>query len=124
MNTFPKSERIKSTIVLEKVYNEGEAIKQYPFRLKFLEMPDIKPGQAQIVVSVPKRLVKRAVKRNRIRRQIKEIYRLNKSDLLSLLKSKSKGVALFLIYTGKGSDSFEFLEEKLKKLLIELKNNI
>lgn len=124
MNTFPKSERIKSTIILEKVYNEGESLKQYPFRLKFLEMTDVKEGTAQIVVSVPKRLVKKAVKRNRIRRQIKEIYRLNKSDLLSLLEAKSKSLAVFLIYTGKGSDSFELLEEKLKKLLIELKNKV
>ncbi|MEO9533769.1 MAG: ribonuclease P protein component [Crocinitomicaceae bacterium] len=124
MATFPKSERIKSRIVLEKVYNEGEMLKAYPFRLKFMvsETEDI--GNAKIVVSVPKRLVKRAVKRNRIRRQVKEIYRLNKTDLLSLLQSKSKGLALFLIFTGKETDTFDFMEEKLKKLLDELKKNI
>jgi hypothetical protein len=49
---------------------------------------------------------------------------LNKSDLLSLLESKPFGLAVFLIFTGKETDTFEFLEEKLKKLLVELKNKI
>jgi ribonuclease P protein component len=124
MNSFPKTERIKSRIVLEKVYNEGEMLKAYPFRLKYLKSESDGIGKTQIVVSVPKRLVKRASKRNRIRRQIKEIYRLNKSDLLSLLESKPFGLAVFLIFTGKETDTFEFLEEKLKKLLVELKNKI
>lgn len=124
MNKFSKSERIKSRIVLEKVYNQGEMIKVYPFRLKFLKSGTEDLGNAKIVVSVPKRLVKRASKRNRIRRQIKEIYRLNKSDLLSLLVDKSQGLALFLIFTGKETVTFEVLEEKLKKLLEELKHKI
>ena len=124
MAIFPKSERIQSKIVLEKVYNEGSTIKKFPYRLKYMEMDFENQAQVQIVISVPKRLVKKAVNRNRIRRQIKEAYRLNKSSLLSFCDKKSNGLALFLIYTGKENQSFEYLEDKLKVVLKELESKL
>jgi len=119
MAKFPKSERIKSKIVIDNVFKKGELIKKYPFRLKYCESDK---GNTQILISVPKRLIKSAVKRNRVRRQIKEIYRLNKSELLNVLSAKEKNLALFLIYTGKENEDFHLLEDKLKLVLKELKN--
>jgi ribonuclease P protein component len=119
MAKFPKSERIKSKIVIDNVFKEGQLIKKYPFRLKYCET---EKETTQILISVPKRLIKSAVKRNRVRRQIKEIYRMNKADLINSLKMKKKNLALFLIYTGKENEDFHFLEDKLKLVLKELKN--
>ena len=77
-------------------------------------------GGTQIVITVPKRNIKSAVKRNRVRRQLKEIYRLNKESLLDKLKAKETSLALFLIYTGKENEDFNLLESKLKLVLKEL----
>ena len=124
MATFSKSERISSKIVLDKVYNEGTLIKKYPFRLKYLKM-DLQDGASvQIVVSVPKRIVKLATKRNRLRRQIKEIYRQNKSNLLSQYEDRDEGLALFLVYTGKENETYNYLEAKLKVVLKELESKL
>lgn len=121
MTKFPKSERIKSKIVIDKVFKEGDLIKKYPFRLKYTTSENKK---TQILFSVPKRNIKSAVKRNRIRRQIKEIYRLNRTDLLQKIESKEMNLALFLIYTGKENEDFHFLQSKLKVVLKELEDKI
>ena len=117
MAKFPKSERIKSKIVIDNVFKEGQLIKKYPFRLKYIETNESK---TQILISVPKRNIKSAVKRNRVRRQLKEIYRLNKTALLVNLAKGELNLALFLIYTGKENEDFRFLEDKLKLVLKEL----
>ncbi|MEX1002875.1 MAG: ribonuclease P protein component [Crocinitomicaceae bacterium] len=124
MATFPSTERIKSKKLLDTVYKEGEVIKQYPFILRYLKVDFEKGGGVQIVIAIPKKTIKKAVKRNRLRRQIKEIYRHNKSNLLSQFKEKNKGLALFLVYTGKGDEDYHHLENKLTLLLKKLENTI
>ena len=71
-------------------------------------------------VSVPKKHVPKAVHRNKLKRQIREIYRKNKGGLQELFKDKDQGLALFLIYTGGEKEKFNFLEEKLGLILSEL----
>lgn len=122
MATFSAQERIKSKKLLEEVYEKGENLKGYPFRLKYLVTEWEGDAAVKIVVSVPKRSVRKAVRRNRIRRQIKEAYRLNKADLLSQMKAKEKRLALFLIYTGKDDQTYQSLEKKLIELLRKLQD--
>ena len=124
MPTFPANERIKSRKLLEDLYQNGEQIKSFPFRLKYKKFEFDKGAQVQIVVSVPKRNVKKAVQRNRLKRQIKEIYRLNKDVLLSQFTGKKEGMALFLIYTGQPDQDYSYLEEKLIGLLKKLQEKI
>src|ERR1700761_3183650 len=76
---FPAAERLKSKKVIEELFKKGSSVYLYPFRLIYSTTP-VEPQQyPQILVSVPKRNFKKAVDRNRLRRQIKEAWRLNKS---------------------------------------------
>ena len=77
-NTLGKTERLKSRKLIKKLFEEGISIKNYPFRLVYIatETPPIKSS-----FSVPKRNFKKAVDRNRIKRLIKEAYRLEKKNL-------------------------------------------
>ncbi len=124
MAKFPSNERIKSKLILEQVYNEGTLIKAYPLKIKFLEVEELTENTVQIVISIPKRIIKKATARNRIRRQLKEIYRLNKTQLIEKYQTKNKGLALFLIYTGKESPTFDHLENKLKELISKLEQDL
>lgn len=124
MAKFPSNERIKSKLILEQVYNEGALIKAYPLKIKFLEIDALTDHTVQIVISIPKRIIKKATARNRIRRQLKEIYRLNKTQLVENYQTKNKGLALFLIYTGKESPTFGHLENKLKELISKLEQDL
>ena len=120
MPTFSKSEKLKRKNLIDRLFAEGEMLKQYPFLMRFLKLPAAELDKVQIAISVPKRNIKKAVDRNRLRRQLKEIYRLNKSDLLSKFENKESGLALFLIYTGKGDESYPQLEKKLNLILKKL----
>ena len=81
-HTFGKEERLCSRKAIEDLFSGGhQSVSAYPIRAVF--MPREEPG-IRIMVSVSKRYFKRAVKRNRIKRQIREAYRLQKELLLSL----------------------------------------
>ena len=68
-----------------------------------------------MAVSVPKRLFKRAVDRNLLKRRIREAYRLNKSDLYNLLEHKELKIKLVIQYQHKKIADFHAIEEGLLK---------
>ena len=67
MPTFPAEERIKSRKLLDELYQKGDQLKLHPFLLKYLRRDTETDVKVQIVISVPKKNVKKAVRRNRIR---------------------------------------------------------
>lgn len=84
MSTFQKNERITSLTLIDQLFKGGDSKAATAFPLKavytFVERrPDCAP--VQVLISVPKRHFKRAVKRNRVKRQVREGYRLNKAFL-------------------------------------------
>ncbi len=119
-HTFPKSERLCSRLVIDEIFSKGKELRKFPFIAKYIYTKEKKADSTQIVVSVPKRRAKRAVDRNRLRRQIKEAYRLNKSEFQAYFEKSGTSLVLFLIYTGKEKEEYLFLEKKLKVILKEL----
>lgn len=119
---FPKSERLNSQSVIEQIFKKSSSIKEFPFLLKYRRHSFEKGAKVQIAISIPKRRVKKAVDRNRLKRQIKEGYRLNKAPLLEKFKNKEQGLALFLIYSGSETATYAKLENKIKVLLQQLEN--
>lgn len=109
---FPRTERLRSKKQIEELFSKGSSFYLYPFRVVFLyaeETPDTMP---QFLVSVSKRNFKKATDRNKIKRRIKEAYRLNKHRL----KTDSQGrkpTLLAYIYTAKQILDFHTIEEKL-----------
>jgi ribonuclease P protein component len=121
-NTFKKSERLTSKVSMEKIFEKGSTLKKFPLILKYslVEFEDEQP--LKVVISVPKRRIRKAHNRNRIRRQLKEAYRLNRLPLKRCLAEQSKSLALFFIYTGKENPDYAIIEEKIQLLLKELMN--
>lgn len=77
--TLPKEERLCSRKALEELFGgSNKSILAYPVRAVFQKTEET---GIRIMVSVSKRFFKRAVKRNRIKRQLREAYRLNKHIL-------------------------------------------
>jgi len=63
---------------------------------------------------------KKAVERNRIKRLIREAYRLQKNSLKNLLAKKKLGLALFVIYNGKALPEYNVVYEKMEVILQKL----
>jgi ribonuclease P protein component len=117
--TFGKAYKLCSNRLIDSAFSEGSAVKQYPFKLILGEVSEDHemPFSFQIVFSVPKRNVKSAVKRNLIKRRMKEAFRLNKNDFEINLTEKNLRKTLFLIYLEKEILSFDQIQKKMIALL-------
>lgn len=111
---FPKSEKLCSDKLIDRLFTEGNReIGSFPVRLVYLQVSTEEISGINILVSVSKRHFKRAVKRNRVKRQLREYYRLNNQKLKSILAANNQGLLLALIYT----DGKLWSTEKLNKRL-------
>ncbi|MBC7417076.1 MAG: ribonuclease P protein component, partial [Pedobacter sp.] len=75
------------------------------------------------VISVPKKRYKRAVDRNLIKRRIRESYRLNKSEHLSVnLPASGETLLLSIQFIGKEIPQFAYLQARLLLIFVKLKS--
>ncbi len=71
-------------------------------------------------VGVSSKNFKKAVDRNRVKRVVREAYRLQKNELQEQLKERGVGMNIFFIYTGKELPVYSDTYEKVGKILIKL----
>jgi ribonuclease P protein component len=112
-STFKKDEKISSKKATELLFATGKWFSEFPFRIVHAlnDIPCNSP--AQILISVPKKKFKKAVDRNRIKRQISAAYRLNKSELYPHLKLLDKKLTFAIIYTSQKEESYENINAKI-----------
>lgn len=96
----------------------------FPLRVIFMPLEPNSDSVVSILISVPKRRFKRAVKRNRIKRQIREAYRKNKHSLIEQLTLRHKSIAVAFIYVGDTIIPSSELEAKMVKALMILEEKI
>lgn len=111
--TFPKAEHLCRKKLIEQLFQkQNPSLGVYPLRLTWLPAPAHTSAPPQVLVSVSKRTFKRAVDRNRLKRLVREAYRLNKHRLLEA--EGGHPVALLgILYTGKEKSELPLLEKKL-----------
>lgn len=122
--TFRKEERLAKKKSIERLFREGQSFFSHPLKVYWLALPAEEEIPAQILIIVGKRSFKRAVDRNRIRRQIRETYRLNKAGFHEFLRERNYQCLVGLIYTsGQHIDTHD-LEKKIKYVIRRLENDI
>ncbi len=118
--SFPKEEHLCRKKLIEELFSkQGSSFGVYPLRIVWI--PRVSPSAAppQVLISVSKRTFKRAVDRNRLKRLIREAYRLNKYRLVE--QPGGHAVALLgIIFTGKEKSPLALVEKKLISALHRL----
>ncbi len=121
--TLGKEERLKSKKLIERLYEERSSVKAFPLRMIFLQTKHTSDFPAQVGVSVPKRNFKLAVDRNRIKRLMRESYRLQKEIVYNNL---DRPYVFMISYLGKQECTYDEMFLKMEKLLTrfveEIKN--
>lgn len=123
--TLRKEERISSRKLIERLFagSGSRAMSAFPIRMVYLmcdRQTDDEP-QAQMLVSVPKRHFKRAVKRNRVKRQVREAFRKNKHLLTQRMDAMpQKTMAVAFIWMDDKLHTTDEVEQKVKNLLNRL----
>ncbi len=120
--TFSKQERLVGRKLVADLFEKGKGHFYFPFKLYWSYQPSEEGFSVKMLVTVPKSYSKKAVKRNLVRRRIKEAYRLNKHLLTEseVFKPLNIGVHLALIYVAKEPLEFLLIEKKLKTTLLQL----
>lgn len=85
-NNFPKNEKLCGEIRIGKLYKDGKAFLAFPMRVVYVFSDEKTVSPLKLVISVPKKKFKRAVDRNRIKRLMREAFRLQKNDLVTSLE--------------------------------------
>ena len=116
---YKKQEKLKSKKLIKLLFEEGKKISVFPILLLYLQVDHESNYLVQAGVTVSKKNFKRAVDRNRIKRLLRETYRLNKPYLYE--KIKNKYIFMF-IYLGKEELKYEILDKKMKEIFEQFEN--
>lgn len=113
MNTYPKTEKLKSRTTIDNMFREGKSVSKFPLRLVYKKQAFDEGQKLKIGVSVSKKYFKKAVDRNYFKRVLRETYRLNKNLLLDSLEEP---YAFMLLYQTKERLSYEDINHKTIQL--------
>jgi len=112
--TFTKPERLKNDKEISRLFEEGKSITVFPIRLIYLFCDENEQPYIKAAFTASKRNFKKAVDRNRIKRLLRESYRLNKPQLYKRLDTKN--YIFMFIYIGKEAVKKDTLNEKMRQL--------
>lgn len=118
--TFKKNERLKLRDEIQAVFQSPHKIHEKPFTVIFKEV-DSTP-ELKVMISAPKRKFKKAVDRNLIKRRFREAYRLQKSELQSLIERRDKGLHIVFVYNNHKILPYKEFFEGVGQILLRLRD--
>ena len=111
--SFSNKEKLKSKKLIEHLFLEGNSVSAFPLRLVYSKASFDDSVKIKTGVSVSKRNFKSAVERNRIKRLLREAYRLHKSEYFNNITTQ---YAFMILYIGKDKPSLKGIESKMDLL--------
>lgn len=122
--TYNKHEKLKSRKLLQQLFAKAKSFSVFPVKVFYMPLEEATVNRLQVGVGVSARNFRKAVDRNRVKRLLRECYRLNKLSLHALVNEKQKPLAVFLLYIGKELPEYNLLDEKMKLALTKLEANL
>lgn len=121
--TLGKTEKLKSAKIIEQLFKEGKSFSLFPFRIIYLFKENALPvseNKLQTAFSVSKKYFKKATDRNRIKRLIREAWRMQKNIVEDKNGATGKNMMVFIIYTGNELPDYNLVVEKTAAVIKRL----
>ncbi len=122
--TFKKKERVTGVKRIEHLFAHGRSFISYPLRVIFVETDGLHENRVSVLISVPKKRLKSAVKRNRVKRLIREAYRLNKYAFCIDSVKEAHGLDIAFIYVKDELTHYTAVEKGVRKALKEISRQL
>ncbi len=120
--TFPAYEKLKRKKQIEKLFRQGKSITEFPVQAIYYLDPESEETGTKVAFSVPKKFFKLAVNRNRIKRLMRESYRLNKHNLAESVRNNQSSLCIMFVYKSKEIVKYNDIEQKIFIILQRLQN--
>ena len=119
--SLKKEERLKSKKAINELFLSSNSYGRSTLRLLWrVEEIEDNEKSCKVLIAVPKRKIRKAVDRNRIKRMLKEIYRKNKASVNSFFDDKKSVCYLGILFVGNSVPTFKSLNDNLQLLLEKL----
>ena len=118
-NTLSASERVKLRREVAQLFGDCASGFVFPIKYKYIVEESAATGVA-VLFSVPKRLHKRANKRNLLRRRMRESYRLSKEALVAVAESRGLVIKIAFIYVSKEELTYKAIDDAIVNILAEI----
>lgn len=127
--TLCKEERLHGRNAVESLFKntESRSMVAFPLRVVYVLTPPMEDTHINVrmLVSVSKKHFKRAVKRNRVKRQVREAYRKHKYPLIEAVrKTGNHHLSLAFVWLDDKLYDTEIVEKKVDKLLVRIKEKL
>ncbi len=117
--TFKKQQRVTGAKRVDAIFALGTSFISYPLRIVYLQHEQSPINKCSILVSVPKKRIKKAVHRNRIKRLIRESYRLN-GELINNIDTTEQSLDIAFIYVKDTSSDYVEIQKAMRKALKQI----
>ena len=118
--TFRKAERLCSQKDIDRIFSEGQVISANTIRLVYVETELPKLPPVKVLIAVPKKKLRLAVSRNRMKRLIREAYRKHKQKVVEYYSGVGRHCDIAFIFTGNECITYEETIVAINQLLDRL----
>ncbi|MDR2809737.1 MAG: ribonuclease P protein component [Tannerellaceae bacterium] len=115
--SLSKEERLSWKRHTELLFEKGKSFVSFPLRIIYLHVEEPMPALVSVMVCVPKKKIKRAVRRNYIKRQVREVYRIRKYELIDTLAETNQAMLLAFLYIDKELHPTSEMEKAMTKAI-------
>ena len=126
--TYQKKDKLKSRKQTQFLFSKGTAITIHPIRLLYTiekaEAGSFPNGLLQAGVGAPTRHFRKAVQRNKVKRLLREGYRLEKPDFMNAISLTNMRLNLFFLYVDVNVQTQEQIQTTIKLLLQKLSDKL
>lgn len=121
--TLHRKEKIKGVKIVRELFEQPNSVTTFPLKAFYFFKSSEENKQIKFGVSVSKRKFKKAVDRNKVKRIVREAYRLSKQNWEAENKFIGQ-LSIMIIYIGEDIPRVDVVTEKLDKLFIKLTKKI